>query len=97
MNRDISSGHSRRKWKWLKMIFGFLKKRHKDTSEDMNLEERCWQIKTLFLCAVRGIRSMAEGHIHSPGYKTLEHLVVLADKLNEARGRHSEDRDNDEK
>lgn len=27
MKRDINSGHSRRKWKWLKMIFGFLKKR----------------------------------------------------------------------
>lgn len=27
MNRDINSGHSRRKWKWLKIIFGFLKKR----------------------------------------------------------------------
>lgn len=33
--------------------------------------------------------SMAEGHINLPGYKTLEHLVMLADKLNEARGRHS--------
>lgn len=32
---------------------------------------------------------MAEGHIDLPGYKTLEHLVMLADKLNEARGRHS--------
>ena len=27
MKRDINSGHSRRKWKWLKMIFGFLKNR----------------------------------------------------------------------
>lgn len=32
---------------------------------------------------------MAQGHIDLPGYKTLEHLVMLADKLNEARGRHS--------
>lgn len=40
-------------------------------------------------CVRRLIHIMAEGHIHSPGYKTLEHVVMLADKLNEARGRHS--------
>lgn len=32
---------------------------------------------------------MGEGHKDSPGYKTLEHLAMLADKLNEARGCHS--------
>lgn len=32
---------------------------------------------------------MAERHIDSPGYKTLQHLVMLADKLNEPWGRHS--------
>lgn len=32
---------------------------------------------------------MAEGHTDSPGHKTLEDIVMFADELNEARGRHS--------
>lgn len=32
----------------------------------------------------------SQGHIDSPGYKTFQHLVMLADKLYKAWGGHSE-------
>lgn len=34
MKRDINSGHSRRKWKWLKIIFGFLGGREMNTERN---------------------------------------------------------------
>lgn len=101
MKRDINSGHSKRKWKWLKMIFGFLKKRRQRDEQKETRHEKVRQqstrvekrmkcfIKTQSLSTVWGGWSMAEGHNNSPGYKTLEHLVMLADKFNEARWRHS--------
>ena len=38
MKRDINSGHSRRKWKWLKMIFGFLSKEQRRRGSEKQQE-----------------------------------------------------------
>lgn len=40
MKRDINSGHSRRKWKWLKIIFGFLGGREMNTERKAHGSKR---------------------------------------------------------
>lgn len=86
MKRDINSGHSRRKWKWLKIIFGFLGGREIYTERNQAHGSKRKKDNG----TERGLgRLKYASHINLPGYKTLEHLIVLADKLNEARGCHS--------
>lgn len=94
MKRDISSGHSRRKWKWLKMIFGFLRRRsrrkykgkkweNKEMRVEINSEKIRFWINSYFLMF------MLKSHVDSPDNETLEHIIIVADKLNEAGWCHS--------
>lgn len=91
INRDINSGHSSRKWKWSKMIFGFLERKGKNERKMQDHQKTTMKINYFRTdnLSVISWEMLAKGHIDSPGYKTLQHLIMLANKLYKTRWSHS--------